>query len=211
MRNIIDISVPLQSNMPTWPGSRGFRLEWTQCMEAGDEANVSRLDCGVHVGTHVDAPRHFVEGATTVDQLPLETLIGPAVVGFLPDADAVTVDHLKSLDLPKDTERLLLRTRNSDLWAAGVMEFKENFVALTPDAARWVVDRGIPLIGVDYLSVQRYHDGPAVHQILLGAGVVAIEGLDLSSVQPGEYELVCLPLRLVGAEGAPARAVLRPL
>lgn len=211
MRNIIDISVPLQSDMPTWPGSRGFRREWVERLEAGDEANVSRVDCGVHVGTHVDAPLHFVDGGASVDQLNLEILVGPATVGFLPEADAITADDLENLDLPAGTERLLLRTRNSDLWAAGVTEFQEDFVALTADAAHWVVDRGMRLIGVDYLSVQRYQDGPAVHQTLLGAGVVVVEGLDLSSVKPEEYELICLPLRLMGAEGAPGRAILRPL
>lgn len=211
MRDIIDISVPLHADMPIWPGSHGFARNWTQRLETGDDANVSRLDCDVHVGTHVDAPLHFVDGAAAVDELDLEALVGLATVAFFPEAAAVSADALEALDLAKGTDRLLLRTRNSALWAAGVTEFRPDFVALTADAAQWIVERGIRLIGVDYLSVQRFQDGPEVHHTLLGAGIVVVEGLDLSTVEQGEYELMCLPLKLVGAEGAPARAVLRAL
>jgi arylformamidase len=211
MRDILDISVPLYPDMPVWPGSAGFRLERTQRLEAGDEANVSRVDCDVHMGTHVDAPLHFVEGATPVDQLRLETLIGPATVAFLPDAEVITADELRNLHMPAGVERLLLRTRNSELWTAGVNEFRKDYVALTAEAARWLVASGIRLVGVDYLSVQRYQDDPTVHQMLLAAEIVVVEGLNLSAVKPGQYELACLPLKLVGAEAAPARAILRPL
>ena len=211
LAEIIDISVPLRPQMPTWPGSVGFQLMRTMCLEAGDSANVSRLDCDLHVGTHVDAPWHFVEDGSTVEQLPLDSLIGPAIVAYLPKVDAITAGDLAALGLSSGAKRLLLRTRNSELWAAGVTEFRKDYAALTPDAARWVVDHGIRLIGVDYLSVQRYDDSPLTHQILLEAGVIILEGLNLAGVQPGAYELICLPLCLVGAEGAPARAVLRPL
>ena len=211
MASIIDISVPLQPDMPIWPGSVGLRLTRTMRLEAGDAANVSRLDCDVHMGTHVDAPWHFWEDGATVEQLPLDTLIGPAIVVYLPEVGLVTASDLANLTLPPGTKRLLLRTRNSKLWAAGVTEFREDYVALTTEAARWVVDQGIRLIGVDYLSVQRYDDSSLVHQILLEAGVVILEGLNLADVQPGIHELICLPILLVGAEGAPARAVLRPL
>ena len=206
---MIDISVPLQSQMPIWPESIGYNLTQTMRLEAGDPANVSRLDCDVHVGTHIDAPRHFVQDGDTIEQIPLELLVGPTVVGHMPDIEAITAKELADLGLPPDTQRLLLRTRNSKLWAVGEAAFKKDYVALTPDAARWVVEQDIRLIGVDYLSVQRFHDGPETHQILLGAGVVILEGLDLTDVKPGTYELVCLPLKLVGAEGAPARAILR--
>jgi len=211
MTKIIDVSVSLQEGMVVWPGSKGFRLRQTMCLERGHAANVSQLDCDVHIGTHVDAPRHFLKDGATVEQLPMDILIGPAVVAYLPEVHTITVSVLNDLVLPAGTKRLLLRTSNSELWAAGVSEFREDFVALTAEAATWVVDRGIRLIGVDYLSVQRYEDNPGVHQILLGRGVIIIEGLNLSNVLPGSYELICLPLKLVGAEGAPARAVLRPL
>lgn len=211
MRDIIDISVTMRTGMPIWPGSPGLRLARSMRMEDGDAANVSRLETGVHVGTHVDAPLHFIADGRSVEQLDLGILVGPALVAVLPDVASIANEDLAALDLPRGTERLLLKTRNSRLWSADVTEFREDFVALTADAARWVVDRGIKLIGVDYLSVQRFQDGPETHRILLGANVVVLEGLNLSAVSAGEFELVCLPLRLAGAEAAPARAILRPL
>lgn len=180
-------------------------------LEAGDPANVSRLDCDVHVGTHLDVPRHFLEDGATVEQVPLDILVGSAIVAHLPEVDSITASCLADLSLPPGTERFLLRTRNSEFWAAGVTEFRKDYVALTADAARWAVDQGIRLIGVDYLSVQRYDDSPLTHKIFLEAGVIILEGLNLAGVQPGAYELICLPIHLVGAEGAPARAVLRVL
>lgn len=197
--------------MPYWPGTAALELTRTMSLEAGDGANVSRLGLDVHTGTHVDAPSHFLHGAGTVDQLRLDDLIGPAIVGDLRGVDSVSALDLERLDLPPRTIRLLLRTRNSELWSTGGTDFRKDFVALVPDAAQWVVDRGIRLLGVDYLSVQQYDGDPSTHRILLGAGVVILEGLDLSAAEPGGYELLCLPLRLAGAEGAPARVVLREL
>ena len=210
MTEVIDISVPLGPLLPTWPGSSGIRVTQTKSLAAGDDNTSSRLDCDVHAGTHVDAPAHFVAGGAPVDALPLDVLIGPAFVASLPEARAVTATDLAGLRLPKGTSRLLLRTANSALWSAHPGQFRRDYAALTADAAQWVVDHHVRLIGVDYLSVQRYGDDAQTHRILLSAGVVIVEGLDLSRVEPGTYELICLPLRLVGAEGAPARAVLRP-
>jgi len=167
------------------------------------------LDCDVHSGTHVDAPLHFLSNGGPVEAISLDVLIGPALVAYLPHISRVTAADLEALDLTADVRRLLIRTSNSDLWTAKVREFQRDFVALTTDAAAWVVERDIRLLGVDYLSVQRFGDGPEVHQILLGAAVAVVEGLSLAGAEPGGYELTCLPLRLVGAEGAPARAVLR--
>ncbi len=177
----------------------------------GDKCNDSDLSCNLHTGTHVDAPLHFLADGADVTALALDTLIGPAVVAALPEVDVITADDLERLALPPHTRRLLLRTRNSESWSRGDREFHRDFVALTADAAHWVVARGIQLIGVDYLSVQRFHDGPETHITLLQAGVVILEGLNLSQVVPGDYELICLPLKLAGAEGAPARTVLRML
>ena len=131
MRKIIDVSVSLQEGMVVWPGSRGFRLQQTMSLERGDTANISELECDVHTGTHVDAPRHFVKDGATVELLPMDILIGPAVVASLPEVRTVTASVLNDLELPAGTERLLLRTSNSDLWAASVSKFKEDFVALT--------------------------------------------------------------------------------
>jgi len=205
---IIDISVTIQNDMPTWPTSSGIKLTRSQSMQSGDPSNVSRLDCDVHTGTHIDAPKHFIENGIAVDKLDLHQLIGPAIVACLPDVDAIDASDLESLDLPRDCRRLLLRTRNSDLWGRNVSEFRKDYVALKPKAARWIVDQGIYLIGIDYMSVQRYEDGPLTHQILLEGGVIIVEGLNLDGVTTGTYDLICLPLKLKDAEGAPARTVL---
>ena len=209
MEDIIDITVPLTTEIPVWPGSKGIRITPTMRLEKGDSSNISRLDCNLHTGTHVDAPRHFLQNGATVDQLPLDILVGPCVVAHLPDADAVTPSNLTDLNLPSGIERLLIRTGNSELWAAKTTEFRKDFVALTHEAAQWIVDNGINLIGVDYLSVQRYGDDNLTHHILLDADTVVLEGLNLSNVKSGFYELSCLPLKLVGTEAAPARAILR--
>ncbi|MCZ6570045.1 MAG: cyclase family protein [Deltaproteobacteria bacterium] len=211
MTGLIDISVPLHSGIPVWPGSTGYLLTQTSCLDNGDASMNSMLDMDVHVGTHVDAPCHFIPGAASSEALPLEALIGPACVALLEDAEVVTPELLSGLDLAPNVERLLLKTRNSELWEKGESEFRSDFVALTADAARWLVDRGIVLIGIDYLSVQRFGDPPLTHEILLRSGMVVLEGLNLAGAAPGRYELICLPLRLVGSNGAPARAVLRPL
>jgi len=167
------------------------------------------ISLGVHAGTHVDAPLHFLPGREDVSNVPFDALLGPCYVAGVSDVSAVSASDLESLSIPPDTTRLLLRTRNSDRWASGAQDFDPDFVALTPEAARWVVDHSIKLIGIDYLSIQRFNDGPETHLILLGAGVVVLEGLCLCGVVQGRYELICLPIKLPGAEGAPARAVLR--
>ncbi len=211
MTGLIDISVPLHSVIPVWPGSTGYLITQSSCLENGDAYMNSMLDMDVHAGTHVDAPCHFIPGAASSETLPLEALIGPARVALVEDAKVVTPEVLAGLGLEPNVERLLLKTRNSELWEKGEREFRNDFVALTADAARWLVDRGIVLIGIDYLSVQRFGDPPLTHEILLRSGMVVLEGLNLAGAEPGRYELICLPLRLVGSDGAPARAVLRPL
>lgn len=207
----IDISISIQSAMPIWPGDPAYQIKRFVRMEDGNDMNVSQISCSVHLGTHVDAPYHYVAGGKTIETLLLDTLIGPTVVAAIPDVAQITAADLAALNLSTDTTRLLLKTNNSTLWQQGTTQFAEDFVALSADAAQWLVDHNIKLIGVDYLSVQGYHDGPATHQILLGADVIIVEGLNLSAVAPGSYELFCLPIKLVGSDGAPARAVLRPL
>jgi arylformamidase len=209
-KKYIDISVPVSPSLPCWPGSPAIQFERSLDLEKGDIATDTTLRFSVHTGTHIDAPLHFLSDGKSVDQIPLEVLIGPVYVTEVPaQVEAITVNVLESLALPADVQRLLLKTRNSLLWRSGIQEFDPNFVALTAEAAQWVVDRGMAVVGIDYLSIQRFADGPATHQILLGAGVVVIEGLDLSQVEPGNYELFCLPLKLKGVEGAPARVILK--
>jgi len=211
MTSFIDISVSLSSKTPTWPGSPKMELQWLKQISSGDICNNAYLTSDIHTGTHVDAPLHFVEAGKSVEQLSLDTLVGPAIVVDLNDCQRITADDFVKLQLPSHTSRILLRTRNSTLWSQHVQTFQPDFVALTVDAAQWIVDQKIQLVGIDYLSIQRFHDGPEVHQILLKAGVIIVESLNLSQVPPGSYELICLPLKVLGAEGAPARAILRPL
>ena len=210
MPRLIDISVPLARGLPTWPGSTGFRVERTLAFERGDELTVSRLDLDLHTGTHVESALHYVEDGDTIDTVPLEAFVGPALVIDLRDADAVGPDELAGAGIPESTERLLVRTRNSGLLQPDE-DFREGFVGLTLEGASWIAGRGLRLVGTDYLSIQRFGDDPETHRVLMRAGVAILEGLDLSAVEPGEYRLICLPLRIHGSEAAPARAILEPL
>jgi arylformamidase len=198
---IIDVSVPVRPGMVTYPGDPPVVLERVRSIADGAGYNLSRLDLGVHSGTHVDAPLHFVANGASVEAFPLDVLIGPARVADVTAAEgpirAGDVDVL-----PEGVERVLLKTRNSELW--GRESFSAEFVSLDAEGARVLVDRGVKLVGIDYLSI----GDEEAHRVLLEAGVMAIEGLDLRGVEPGEYQLICAPLKLVGAEGAPARTLL---
>jgi arylformamidase len=204
---IFDVSVPISDRLPTWPGDPKLSLVRASSIANGDAANVSRLDAGVHTGTHVDAPVHFVDGAPGIDSIPIETLVGPCLVVA---ADPPGLE-LRPEDLPATEHiRILFKTRNSQRWAAAEEAFDTEFVAVGAALAARLVAEGKRLVGVDYLSVESYHapfEHP-VHHALLEARVVVVEGLDLSRVEPGEYDLYCLPLKLVGSDGAPARTVL---
>lgn len=205
---LIDVTVPLDAHLPTYPGNTPFTLESVQQMSRGDHANVSTLHCSVHAGTHVDAPRHFLADGEGVETLPLELLCGPTRVIEVAHAKAVTRAELADLDLTGNV-RLLVKTQNSTLW--GSAEFRSDFVGVAADAAHHLVEHGVRLVGIDYLSVEVFKTpGAPAHHTLLSAGVVIIEGLNLRDVEPGLYDMYCLPLRIVGADGAPARVVLRP-
>jgi arylformamidase len=207
--NILDISVPLNAELPVWPGDPQIVLERYRCISEGNASNDSRIACSVHAGTHVDAPAHFIENGATVDQLPLDILMGNAMVVELLNVDIITPETLESVTLPVEMKRVLFKTKNSTLWTDPTHHFNPDFVALSADAAKWLVHKGVRLVGVDYLSVQLYKDTePLTHQILLEAGVVIVEGLNLHKARQASYQLVCLPLKLTGSEGAPARAIL---
>lgn len=207
---IWDISVGIEEGLVVWPGEASVILEQTMTLQGGGKANVSRLACGVHTATHVDAPLHVLEGGGAVEAISFNALLGPAYVVELPGLGSITTDDLDEVQVPTETQRLLIKTPNSERWNDPTHQFHHGFKALTCDAARWVVRRGIQLLGVDYLSVQLFADeSQTTHEILLTANVVLLEGLDLRGVEVGEYELICLPLKLMGCEGAPARAILR--
>lgn len=192
-----------------WPGDPSLEIRRFLDMGRGDAVNASSLRCSVHAGTHVDAPVHHVAGGVGADELPLEALIGPAVVADLTARREIGPADLDRLGLSADTKRLLFKTDNSEIWSHEPEEFRREFVALTTSAAGWIVRAGIRLVGIDYLSVERFGASPPlVHRTLLEAGVVILEGLDLRGVRAGRYQLICLPLKLRGLDGAPARAVL---
>jgi arylformamidase len=204
---LIDISVPLDAKLASYPGNTPFSIEPIKRIARGDSSNVSTLHMSAHSGTHVDAPRHFFDSAPGTETLSLEMLIGRTRVIELATRKAVTADDLAAFDLSEDV-RLLLKTSNSRLW--GSPDFHSEFIGLTEPAARHLVDHGVKLVGVDYLSVEVFHTpGAPAHHVLLGAGTVVIEGLNLRDVDPGVYEMFCLPLRVSGCDGAPARVVLR--
>lgn len=182
---IFDVSLTLGPALPVWLGDPKVALRQTMSLDAGDVGNVSHLSCSVHTGTHVGAPSHFIKGGITVEELPLDVLVGLAYVGYIPDADHISVTELESLDLPRHTRRLLLRTRNSELWAQEISEFTPDYVALTPEAAEWIVSQGLQLVGVDYLSVQRFCDAePTTHRTLLAESVPSKFEYDFRYVGP---------------------------
>jgi arylformamidase len=204
---LIDVSVPLDANLPSYPHNTPFSLEAIQRIARGGSSNVSTLHMSAHSGTHVDAPRHFFDDQPGTEALSLDLLIGRARVIEVGSRAGVAAEDLASIDLAEDI-RLLIKTSNSRLW--GSPEFHEDYVGVLESGAKHLVAHGIKVVGVDYLSVEKYHNpGAPAHHILLGAGVIVIEGLNLRSVEPGVYDMYCLPLRVVGSDGAPARVVLR--
>jgi len=204
---LFDISVPLRPGMVVYPGDTPFHAERPRAIARGDAYNLTRLQISAHSGTHVDAPLHFIDGAPGVTDLPLTALIGPAYVvdatGISADIDAAT---LARLDVPLGVSRILFKTPNSRLW--DLDDFSDKFFGVTADAAKVLVSRGVELVGIDYLSLAPASDPAPAHVVLLEAGVVVLEGVDLRAVEPGSYRLICLPLPIEGCDGAPARAVL---
>lgn len=206
---IYDISVPVRSGGVVYPGNPTISITAQQAIAQGAGANVSRVDFGSHTGTHVDAPKHFFDDGAGVDALPLDVLMGPARLIAMDDSvKSVGEAELRAQDL-RGVTRLLIRTRNSAWLTSGSSEFHPDYTFVAPDGAAYLVSLGVKLVGVDYLSVEQFHSGHhRTHRTLLGAGVVIVEGLMLTEPPPGNYDLRCLPLRLTGLDGAPARAVL---
>lgn len=204
--SLIDVTVPIRDGMPVYDRNPGVRLERARSIADGDEVNISRLDLGVHTGTHVDAPVHFIAGGAGAESIDPQILIGEAHVvdatGLHADIDA---DALDTVDIPPGAERLIFKTPNSELWSRD--SFTREFIRFVESGARRLVDAGTRLVAIDYLSI----GDAGAHNVFLGNGVVPLEGLDLRGVDPGRYRLYCLPLKLVGADGAPARVLLEPM
>lgn len=204
---LIDVSVPLDADLPTYPGNTPFSLEPMKRIAAGGSSNVSTIHMSAHAGTHVDAPRHFFDDRPGTEALPLDLLIGRARVVDISSRRGIVAEELASVDLSGDL-RVLFRTHNSTFW--GSAAFHQEYVGISASGAQHLVDHGVKLVGVDYLSVEPFKTpGAPAHHVLLGAGIVVIEGLNLRDVEPGTYDMFCLPIRVVGSDGAPARVVLR--
>ena len=207
----IDITVPMHDGMVHWPGDPECKISLFVSIPGGAPCNVTQLSLSAHTGTHMDAPRHFVAKGATMETMPLDAVLGRCRVIELKHKTAITVEELKPHKL-KRGERVLFKTRNSiKSWRmAKTSTFDEDFIYIPAPTAQYLVDIGVMTVGVDYLSVGGYKkDGVECHQIMLGAEIWIIEGLNLAKVKPGKYELICLPLKILGADGAPARAVLR--
>jgi arylformamidase len=204
---LLDVSVPLVAGMPAYPGNPDFELQPVKRIADGGSSNVSRLILGTHTGTHVDAPKHFIDDGLTVDALSLDLLIGRARVVEISKRGGIGAEELAEAGLREDL-RVLLKTSNSALW--NDTGFHQEYTYVTEEGARYLVEQGVKVIGVDYLSVEQYKKaGAPAHRALLSQGVVIIEGLNLSEAEPGMYEMYCLPLRVAGGDGAPARVILK--
>jgi arylformamidase len=204
----IDISVHVRESMPQWPGDPTLRLERAKEQSKGDVCTLTRATMSAHTGTHMDAPLHFVPNAKTIDQMPIDATVGPARVIHIQDRTAIHREELEPHRI-QPGERILFRTGNSDLnWQN--LPFDENFIYIARDGAEYLAECGVRTVGVDYLSVGGFRvDSVETHVALLGKGVWIVEGLNLSGIEAGDYELVCLPLKWANCEGAPARAILR--
>jgi arylformamidase len=203
---IFDISIGIDENLPLWPGDPELRLHWAANIEQGDLVNLTELSMSIHTGTHIDAPLHFLPNGKPIDSLSLNVFMGEAQVVAIPqDVNLITVNILQDV-CEINAARILFKTKNSQLWETS--KFQQDYVALEASAAQWLVDQGVQLVGIDYLSIAPFKDPAPTHKILLSNNVVIVESLDLRSVEPGLYTLICLPLKLVGREAAPARAIL---
>ena len=209
-RTIYDISIPISESLVVWPGDITVRMEQSSHLARGDAATVTHLEMSAHTGTHVDAPAHFILEGDDVASLALDVLIGPALVVDVPGDEHITAEALAALSIPAGTTRVLFHTKNSESWEneATAVTFQKDFIGITEDGARWLVEHGVRLVGIDYLSAAPFTAGVPTHRVLLEAGVIILEGINLSGIASGAYELCCLPLKLVGSDGAPARAVL---
>lgn len=206
---IYDISVTLSPELAVWPGDRQVYLQREHTIEQGANSNVSRLDISVHTGTHVDAPVHFIPGAKTLETLSIETLVGEVQVLEIPsDVRLITDKELRAAGIQPGTERILFKTRNSTFFPSQSNRFHTDFVGIGVEGAEYLVKMGIKLVGIDYLSVAPYKKSRPTHEVFLKAEVILLEGVDLTAVSPGRYLLCCLPLKLKGSDGAPARVVL---
>ena len=206
----IDITYPISGNLPKWPNSIGYKTNWVLSMPESTN-NLSSFTTDTHFGTHLDAPLHFIHQGKSIPEISFDKLIGKCYVLELRAIRSITSKDLEQAEIPLNCEKILLKTDNQFYWEQEIQDFQEDFCSIDSTGAQWIVDRGIHLIGIDYLSIQRYHDGPETHQILLNNEVVIVETLNLEAVSTGWFNLICLPINLKNLEGAPVRAILEEI
>ena len=205
---IIDISVPIDDKTPLWPGNVGPKIKSLSNIENGSVYNETSIEVNVHTGTHIDAPLHFIKNGQSIDRMNLSIFIGSVFIVYLPDVREITAKDLEKINLPENVNRILFKTSNSLLWNRDNSEFEKEYVGITSDAATWLVEKQITLVGIDYISIATFKETVEVHNILLKEGIAVLEAINLVNVEEGNYKLVCLPIKITNAEGAPARAVL---
>ncbi len=205
----LDISVSLSESLPVWPSDPRITMPPASRIADGAGANITRLGIGTHTGTHVDAEWHFIEDGQRLEALTPDRLIGPCYVADLTHCTThISASDLEAAGIPENSTRVILKTTNSDLWTTSPTQFQESYIGIAPDGAEWIVNRGLDFIGIDYHSVEPFKAGGKTHRIILGAGLIILETVDLRNVEPGHYTLYCLPLRIDGYDGSPCRAVL---
>jgi arylformamidase len=208
---IHDISLTLSSELISWPGEGSLELTKIYSISNGDNCNVTKLSLSTHQGTHIDSPHHFIDDGRTSEDINLESLIGLCLVIDVVGCAIINKEHIDKYDFNK-YKRIIFKTNNSSLWKENIKYFDKNFVSLSLEAAQYLYNKGVILVGIDYLSIEEFSSTThAVHKVLLGNNIVIIEGLNLSDISEGCYELICLPIKLRGSDGSPARAVLREL
>jgi len=205
---IYDISLPISESLVVWPTHPPIRISQPRHLEKGDHATVSEIRMSAHTGTHIDAPNHFLPKESGIDALDLNLLVGVTLVVDATHAEQISASELAVMQIPDNTERVLFLTRNSERWHRNQEEFFEDYVGITNSGAEWLIKHGILLVGIDSLSVATFGQNVPTHKALLGAGITIVEGLYLKGISPGMYNLVCLPIKLMGLDGAPARAIL---
>jgi len=211
-KKIYDISLSIHENTITWPDDPFFKKELSSSIDKGDEANVTEISMGTHSGTHIDAPHHFLNNNITTDSIPLDILMGESLVIEVTSENLIEPKDIENIDF-SGIIRVLFKTKNSILWESSHHKFNKNFISLGMRAAELLVEKGIKLIGIDYLSIESYYaeEGNPVHKLLLKNNIIILEGLNLYNINEGIYELICLPLKLSETEGSPARAILREI
>lgn len=206
---LYDISLPISNNLTVWPGDSAISVTATMSILKGDNCNLTKIEMGTHVGTHIDAPSHFIKDGATIDAIPIETFIGPCLVVEHDSESLIGKKDFQKCNLDGQS-RILIKTRNSEQWAKKTTSFDTNYIALGIEAAQYLIERNIRLVGIDYLSIEAFQsDGSQVHKLLLKNNVTILEGLNLSGIKAGIYELLCMPLNLQGCDGAPVRVLLR--